>query len=248
MDEMSIKAIKAKSDESVFEELARENTNFLLSIAYNTTGHYTTKSDDEWSVVLMAFHEAVMTYDKSRGEFKGFAAVVVKRRLLDHIRKRERFLEEIPVSPQVFTSDISGDEPSGSTDIETAAAIAAGQAVDGEPYTNGAADEILDITAVLKQYGFAFRDLTECSPKSKKTKESCAAAVRYILDHKEELTDMRRSGKLAIRSLAKGAGVNKKLLERHRKYIIAVSEILAGDYPVMKEYLGFIYSETGDMG
>ena len=40
--------------------------------------------------------------------------------------------------------------------------------------------------------------------------------------------------------LAKKAGVHKKILERHRKYIIAAAEILNGEYPLLAEYMNYI--------
>ena len=32
----------------------------------------------------------------------------------------------------------------------------------------------------------------------------------------------------------------RKILDRHRRYIIAAAEILSGEYPVLAEYLGYI--------
>ena len=63
MDDLSKKAVLAKDDDAAFELLVKENKSFILSCAYEKCHHFITRSDDEWSIALMAFHEAVRGYD-----------------------------------------------------------------------------------------------------------------------------------------------------------------------------------------
>jgi len=44
---------------------------------------------------------------------------------------------------------------------------------------------------------------------------------------------------LPIKILQKNTDLPRKLLERHRKYIIAAMLILSGEYPLLAEYLPF---------
>ncbi|MEA4932805.1 MAG: RNA polymerase subunit sigma, partial [Lawsonibacter sp.] len=90
------------------------------------------------------------------------------------------------------------------------------------------------------EYGFSFHELAACSPKAKKTKKSCAAAIQYILCHPLILWEMRRAKVLPLKAVSLGSGVAVKILERHRKYIIASTEILNGDFPNLSEYLSEI--------
>ncbi len=69
MDELSLTAIAAKKDERRFEELVRSLKPWILKTASDASGHYVTDSDDEWSVALMAFNEAVQKYDEKKGSF-----------------------------------------------------------------------------------------------------------------------------------------------------------------------------------
>ena len=48
---------------------------------------------------------------------------------------------------------------------------------------------------------------------------------------------LRETKSLPIAELATRTGISKKVLERHRKYIITAAEIVSGDYPLLKEYI-----------
>jgi RNA polymerase sigma factor len=54
------------------------------------------------------------------------------------------------------------------------------------------------------------------------------------------LAQMRASGRLPIAQLCIACALPRKILERHRKYIIAAAEILTNDYPYLIEYVSYI--------
>jgi RNA polymerase sigma factor len=43
-----------------------------------------------------------------------------------------------------------------------------------------------------------------------------------------------------MKELVSATGISRKILDRHRRYIIAAVEILSGDYPLLAEYMQFI--------
>ena len=96
---------------------------------------------------------------------------------------------------------------------------------------------------ILDEYGFSFLDLTECSPKAEKTKKSCGLAIRTLIASAVLMALMRLKRLLPIKELCEKSGVIRKILERHRKYIIASAEILDGDFPVLASYLRYIREE-----
>jgi len=51
---------------------------------------------------------------------------------------------------------------------------------------------------------------------------------------------MKTTKQLPIKIISENAKVPRKILERHRKYIITAAEILSGDYPKLAEYLSHI--------
>lgn len=225
---------EAKSNDAKFTQLVRQNTDFILKTAGNTCRHYVDTSSDEWSIALSAFHEAVTAYAENKGNFYLFAQLVIKRRLTDYMRKQYRVRPEVSVPPEVFSGNAEEDDVMGQAiQAEVLQQVAVAP-------QNNIALEIEAISAVLSEYGFGFMDLTECSPKAGKTKRSCAAVIRVMLTRKDLIERLREMKTLPIKILEKEYGLHRKILERHRKYIIAAIEILSGDYPYLAEYLKFI--------
>ena len=94
--------------------------------------------------------------------------------------------------------------------------------------------------SILKEYGFSFFDLAESSPKAEKTKKSCGTAIRCLIASVVMMAKMRLSRLLPMKELTAESGVARKILDRHRRYIIAGAEILDGDFPILAGYLRFV--------
>ena len=101
-------------------------------------------------------------------------------------------------------------------------------------------DEIAAVQNLLSGYNFSFFDLTECSPKAEKTKIACAKAVAVLLQNPTLFKKMQTTRTLPVKDISSGKDISVKILERHRKYIIAAAEIMQGDYPLLKEYMSYI--------
>jgi hypothetical protein len=101
-------------------------------------------------------------------------------------------------------------------------------------------DEIEALGDVLGAYGFSFFDLAEASPRAAKTKRCCARAVNWMLALAERVLTMRRTRSLPVTAIVKALEIARKVIERHRRYIIAATEILDGDYPHLAEYMDYI--------
>ncbi|MCR4892302.1 MAG: RNA polymerase subunit sigma [Lachnospiraceae bacterium] len=242
-----VEVFAARQDDEKFNELVEKNKRFILYSAYNTVHRFVTESDDEWSIALIAFREAVLSYDESKGGFKGFASLVIKRRLLDYIRSEEKYRSEISVEPDSMDGDMDSGDAEGISPVQAELRqknVEASEQVSRDS-ENRARDEIEAVQQLLQGYGFSFYELTECSPKAGKTKESCAAAVRTLLKSPDLLEKMRKSKTLPMKELCKESGVSRKILDRHRKYIIAAVEILNGEYPLLASYMDYIRKGLG---
>ncbi|MBR5926145.1 MAG: RNA polymerase subunit sigma [Firmicutes bacterium] len=240
MEDSKERIIEAKQNEEAFAQLAEEYRSWILKTASNVTNRYITDSDDEWSIALSAFHEAVQSYDESKGSFSALAAVVIKRRILDWLRTEARHSDETSVSPAAFDGGL-GEEEATATDFAVQKSMTEASMQDSkEDRAAAARAEIEAMQAVLKEYGFSFFDLAECSPKAEKTKQACGLAVRTLIASVAMMALMRLKKLLPIKELSEASGVVKKILERHRKYIIAAAEILDGDYPILASYMAYI--------
>ena len=58
--EIDEQAVAASKNPELFNKFAAEKEFFILKTASKDLGKYITKSDDEWSIALSAFSQAVM--------------------------------------------------------------------------------------------------------------------------------------------------------------------------------------------
>ncbi len=241
MDDPSRLALAAKNNEQSFEELVTADKAWILRCASKAARRYITESDDEWSVALIAFSEAVKSYDGSKGAFHPLAAKIIKRRVIDELRREGKHAAEAPVSPSVFSGDGADDGAAG-LDILVKSRLSDSSAAADEMQrsTLRAREEIEEMQQILKLYGFSFFDLASCSPKAEKTKTSCGKAIKILIASAILLAKMRLKRLLPIKELSEESAVARKILDRHRKYIIAAAEILDGDFPILSSYLSFI--------
>lgn len=212
--------------------LMREYKPFILRTASYVLKRYVTDSDDAWSVALIAFWEAAEHYNAEKGDFQKYAQMVIKRRLIDYQRRQNRFRQELDVSPEAFT----GETDEQSDPLSRVLAFKSSAALTEESLK----DELSDISGIFDAYGFQFMDLVDCSPKSEKTRSACAKAAECVLCFPELIAKMRHSRRLPIAAISIRAHLPLKLLNRHRRYIVAVVEILSGDYPGLAAYLDFV--------
>lgn len=240
---MDRELLAAKSDERALEELIVQNKSWILRCASQTVGRYITDSDDAWSVSLLAFHEAVQSYTPEKGSFHALAAIIIRRRLVDALRKADTYSAEISVSPDVFNGAQSEEDPHSADQALHGAILKKTVESSSADLAANARAEISAMQETLKEYGFSFFDIAEASPKAEKTKTACAIAIRALLNSAELMHALRAKHAMPIRELSELSGVHKKILERHRKYIIAAANILDGDYPILSYYLRFVRKE-----
>lgn len=237
---------RAQADEEYLNKFIKDNKRFIMVSAFKATKRFISESDDEWSIALIAFHEAVKAYDLSKGNFRTFAALVIRRRLTDYMISQSRHQAEIPLEPDTMDGDIEDEENATPLQLEVrtrSAEISESRGCgenEGKPGSTPMQDEIAAVQELLGNYGFSFWDLAECSPKAEKTKSACAKVVVALLKNPELFQKMRTSRSLPVKELLALTRVQKKILERHRRYIIAAAEILNGEYPLLREYMNYI--------
>lgn len=110
MRDLDYFVLKAAEDQYKLDQLIRQEEAFIIKTSSEITKRYITKSDDEWSIALMAFVQAVHDYNLEKGSFIPFAKLVIKRRLIDYIRKQAKYQTEFFVDPNVFDMDKDANE------------------------------------------------------------------------------------------------------------------------------------------
>lgn len=218
-------------DQSAREELLARYAPFIVRAAARATGRYVRPgSDEEYSVALSAFNEAIDGYSSDRGGFLTFAETVIKRRLIDHYRRETR-RPETPISDFEDTDD---EGNVGNPVLLRESLLTFGAEAENEDRR----EEITRFCRELQAYGLTLAELARIAPKHEDARRSAIAVSRLLAADRELREYLRRKRELPLKALAEIAPVSRKTLERQRKYIIAVSLILLGDYPHLQGYLG----------
>lgn len=238
MREIDSDAMAAKNDKSILEKLVLQQERAILSYTSKITGKYVSKSDDEWSIALLAFTQAIENYDLEKGNFISFYRLLIKRRLIDYYRSQGKYRPELSVDPVLFDTEPEEDDENVSIRVAVSNQVAIQESDDLKL-------EIETANQAFSKYGFSFFDLTNCSPRANKTKISCAKAVNFMIENPLLIEELHTTKQLPLKIIEKKAKVPRKTLERHRKYIIAAIELLSGEYPNLAEYLQYIRKENG---
>jgi len=225
--EMNQKVILAKSDDTIRNNIISEYSNFIKARISKTVKRNITESDDEYSIGIMAFNEAIDSYNENKGNFLSFASIVIRNRIINHIKAESKNSKVIPFS-SLSTRDEDGEE--NSFDIEDEKATI-------ESRENDVAYEIDSLKKELEKYNISFFDLPKSSPKAQKTKDMCIEVIKYIKSKPILIENLKEKKTLPSSILLRELKINEKLLERHRKYIISSIIILTGDYENIADYI-----------
>lgn len=220
------KVYEAKSDSKAADELISAYMPFIRSETSRFLNRPPEQSDDELSIAMFAFYEAIKKYSRLRGSFLKFAALYIKNRLIDNFRKEKR-------SKGTVSLDQSDDDDNQLIDT-----IADTNDDYAETELREATQQEIDhLSAQMKEFGVSMSDVAENSPQQRRTLEICQRAIRYARNNPEILEDFLRTKKVPIAKLAKGAEVERKSLERHRRYLVAVLLICTNGYEIMRGHI-----------
>ncbi|MCC2685352.1 MAG: putative polymerase sigma factor SigI [Paenibacillaceae bacterium] len=190
--------------------------------------------DDEFSIALGAFNEAINQYVPEKGRsFLGFAETVVRRRLIDYVRKQQKFNKQTPYS----SFEVEDEEDNVANPVEIQ------QAMDHYAEQQGVEErraEIAEFSRELAEFSLRFGDLADNSPKHHDSRQALFQIARQLSDHPGMMTILRTKRTLPIKEMLTVCGVSRKTLERNRKFIIAVALIFHGSYPYLRDYLQII--------
>jgi len=206
---------------------------FILRIAAQTARRYIDpKADDEYSICLSAFNEAIDRFQEGKAaSFLTFAETVIRRRLFDFFRSQHQHrLKQLPWSE----FDVIDDEDNVSNWAEVSSSLEVHQA---EQEAAMRALEIEEYAHRLAAFDLSFHELIDISPKHEDARRNALACARAIASDAELLAFVERRRALPLKALEDRVNVSRKTLERQRKYILAIVILLAGDFPLLKSFL-----------
>jgi RNA polymerase sigma factor len=189
--------------------------------------------DDEFSIALSAFNEAISQFQMEPGRsFLSFSETVVRRRLIDYVRKEQRHSNQLPYS----SFDIEDDEEHTINPVEIHQAI--GQ-YEKEKENAERRSEIMDFDRCLQEFGLSFSELAAVSPKHADSRAILIGVGKTLAEDPQLMRLLIGKKLLPIKELLSLVDVSRKTLERNRKYIIAIALLMNGPYPYLRDYLTF---------
>jgi RNA polymerase sigma factor len=221
-----------QGDEKLREQFIAEYSPYIAKVTSRFSKRYIDpERDDEFSVALQAFNEAIDGFDNEAGRsFLGFAKTVMQRRLIDYARKERRHLQSIPYS----AFDVEGEDQTAYNALETKQALDAHETNRTDLERRA---EIMDLSDELALYGVSFEELVGQSPKHSDSRSMLIGIACKLADTAEWMEALTATQRLPIKELMEACGVSRKTIERNRKYIIAIAIIRSGSYPYMNDYL-----------
>ncbi|MDN5293430.1 MAG: polymerase sigma factor [Eubacteriales bacterium] len=223
-----------QGDEEARNRLLEKYLPFIMRIAAGIKGEYVHSDMDEVSIGLIAFNEAIDSYEEGKGlSFLSFAEMVVKRRLIDYYRREKKENLSLPLSYFQDETDAKSEEAATYYIEREKAAEEFQRRLEEEERR----EEIIKLSRELTAFGITFQDLVEVAPKHRDARLSCLEIARVIVRDKELLDYVQRRKELPLKALTARVAVSRKTLERQRKYLVALVVILSGDYPCLQEYL-----------
>ena len=220
---------EAKTDPEAADRLIGQYMGFIRSETVKFThalpedGH-----EDELSIAMLAFYEAVLGYEKARGAFLPYAARAIRNRLVDHYRTEKRHGNAV----SLHASSADGEERS----LLDALPDTRDEIGDFEA-RSASRQEIREFGAQLGRFGITFSDVADSCPRQERTLAVCRRVLDYARANPMLLARVEESGKLPMGELVQGAGADKKTLERHRKYLVAILLAFTNGYEIIRGHL-----------
>ena len=222
--------ISAKSGDALArEELIKSHKIFIIRVSSKVCNRYLTwNNDDELSIALIAFNEAIDNFDLHGGaSFYSFVQMVIRRRLVDYFRKegKHQHLALSPMNPE--------DEELSRYDMNISQ-----EQYQEEQNNTQFAEVIENYVRVLSEYGVNLDDLVKVSPKHRDSKQTLIRVSLTLVHYPHLLSHLKKQKLLPIKELELLTGIKRKVLEKGRKYIIALVLILSEpEFYALKTFL-----------
>ena len=221
---------RAKKDNCFCDEFIRKYIPFIKSEVSKFLGRPVDDSlDDEYSIGMIAFYEALRSYNSERGAFLSYASIIIKSRLIDNMRKEKRHSAVLsldsPVSDDEADVNFIADNKNEHAEYELSLATK---------------EEIEELVCTLKEFGVSLSDVADNCPRQKKTLDACRAALEYAKKDKKAFDDFLRTKRLPLARISKGCRVERKTLERHRKYLVALFLIQTNGYEIIRGHINHV--------
>lgn len=218
---LEARVLSAKRSQKELEALLTEYRPFIISAVLSVCP---TGGDDAFQTGFIAFTQAVELYEKEKGSFLSLAKTIIKRKVVDFVRKEKTVKEDAVL-------DSAQDES------DNAVQLASSQVYRVNVENEERREEIMLLTSELNKWSISVSQLSKASPRHESTKNACKTIIYEMINNEKLLALFKNEKKLPVMELMRKTGIKRKLIEDHRRYIVAAIIIHTGDFPYMREYI-----------
>lgn len=195
------------------ERLIQHYRPFVIRAASHVCKRSIQWHDDEASISLIAFNEAIDRYNDGLGKnFDNFAFTIIHNRLVDEFRKNSR-----SVKTESFSMEAHEDFKLSSAEIATSMEF-----YERQNSANNLAQELLMFRHRLIEYGIRFDELEDHSPEHKDSRIQLIRIAKEFSKNSTWMALLERNKKLPLKEMLDYVSVSKRTLERNRKYLISL--------------------------
>ncbi|CUP11200.1 sigma-70 family RNA polymerase sigma factor [Clostridium sp. NSJ-49] len=192
------------------DKLIQDYMAFIVKTVSSITGRYVSvENDDELSIALIAFKEAIDKYEESRGSFSSFAKLVISSRVKNYLIKENR-------NNKVESIEALKDK---GIDISEVAETVVEE-------SDELSNEIGKLKNEIEAFGFTFEDLVDEAPKHEDTRRNAIELSEKVSKEKPLTSFMYEKRRLPIKQISVKFSVTEKVIKRSKKFIISVVIII----------------------
>ncbi|GGH75239.1 RNA polymerase sigma factor [Pullulanibacillus pueri] len=218
-------------DEHLRDKIIKVYQPFIKKVVSKVCNRFIDHSMDEYSIGLFAFNEAINQYKTGQGsKFLTFADMVIRRRIIDYIRKESRRNKAI----HLVHTEIEDDTQQEESFIEQKAAI---EYFEEQKQITERLEQIEAYEEMLKDYGITFKSLSKHCPKHIDARENAKKIANILVSNQALVSYLKEKKQLPIKELLQYVSCSRKTIERNRKYIIALSLIYLGGFYALQPYV-----------
>ncbi|WP_297422266.1 RNA polymerase sigma factor SigI [Clostridium sp.] len=201
-------------------ELIKNHMPFIIKSISDVTGRYVScENDEELSIALLGFHEAIERYDNEKGHFLSFAKLVIASRIKNYLKgenKHQHSSFEELVDKGLEIKD---------------------EYIEQEQDNSILVDEINRLKSEISSFGFTLEDLVNEAPKQQATRKNAILLSEEISKEEEFISFMYLKKRLPIKRIVLKYSVTEKVIKRSKKFIISVVIIIDKNLSALKNWI-----------
>jgi RNA polymerase sigma factor len=201
-------------------ELIEKHMPFIIKSISDVTGRYVScENDEELSVGLLGFHEAIERYDNEKGHFLSYAKLVIGSRIKNYLKSENKH------------------QHSSLEDLLDKGLEIKDEYVEEKEDNGILLEEINKLKNEISSFGFTLEDLANEAPKQQATRMN-AISLSEKISKEEELTSfMYLKRRLPIKRIVLQFSVTEKVIKRSKKFIISVVIIFDKNLRALRNWI-----------